>query len=250
MKLKEKVGIVTGGANGIGQAISLALSREGADVIVTDIDLEGAERVAEEIKSLGRRSLPVRADVTKFQEVVGMAQTALKEFGKIDFLVNNAGGSAREKASLFHQSTPEVWDHVIAINLKGTMNCTRAVIEHMMERGTGKIVNIASDTGLVGYAGFVDYSAAKAGIIGFTRALAKEVASHGIHVNAVAPGPTATRVMLAKLPGDKFAKRTGLGRLGKPEEIAATVLFLTTQEADFITGQVIPVCGLSNLGVL
>jgi NAD(P)-dependent dehydrogenase (short-subunit alcohol dehydrogenase family) len=118
----------------------------------------------------------------------------------------------------------------------------------MIQNGSGRIVNISSDTGLIGYAGFVDYSTAKSGIIGFTRALAKEVASHGITVNSVAPGPTATRAMLVALPGDKFRQRTGLGRLGKPEEIAAMVVYLTLEDAAFITGQVFPVCGLSNLG--
>ena len=248
MKLKDKIGIVTGGANGIGRAIALGLAREGANVVIADIDSERAAQVAEEIKALGCEAIGVRTDVTKFHEANSMAKRVLEEFKKIDILVNNAGGSARERATLFCESTEEVWDYVFGINLKGTFNCTRAVIEHMMQQRSGKIVNIASDTGLVGYAGFVDYSTAKAGIIGFTHALAKEVVTYGINVNAVAPGPTATRTMLVSLAGDKFAKRTGLGRLGKPEEIAAMVVFLTTEGANFITGQVIPVCGLSNLG--
>jgi 3-oxoacyl-[acyl-carrier protein] reductase len=248
MKLKDKIGIVTGGANGIGRAIAHGVAKEGAGVVVADIDSEQANRVVDEIKALGCKGKAIRTDVTKFNEANSMAKTVLEEFKKIDILVNNAGGSAREKASLFCESTEDVWDYVFRINLKGTFNCTRAVIEHMMKRRYGKIINISSDTGLVGYSGFVDYSTAKAGIIGFTHALAKEVASYGINVNAVAPGPTATRVMLASLPGDKFKQRIGLGRLGKPEEIAAMVLFLTTEDANFITGQVIPVCGLSNLG--
>jgi len=250
MKLKDKIGIVTGGANGIGRAIALGLAREGAHIVVADIDSDQANKVADEIKAMGRRAMAIKVDVTQFDETDGMAKTALREFKKIDILVNNAGGSARERASLFHQSTKEVWDYVIGLNIKATFNCTRTVIEHMIEQRSGKIVNIASDTGLVGYAGFVDYSTAKAGIIGFTHALAKEVATYGINVNAVAPGPTATRTMLVSLAGDKFAQRVGLGRLGKPEEIAAMVVFLTTEDANFITGQVIPVCGLSNLGTL
>jgi 3-oxoacyl-[acyl-carrier protein] reductase len=248
MKLKDKIGIVTGGANGIGRAIALGLAKEGASVVVADIDSDQANKVVDEIKALGCKAMAIRADITKLNEANSMAKTVLEKFKKIDILVNNAGGSARERATLFCESKEEVWDYVFGINLKGTFNCTRAVIEHMIQRRGGKIVNIASDTGLVGYAGFVDYSTAKAGIIGFTHALAKEVASHGINVNAVAPGPTATRVMLASLPGDKFKQRIGLGRLGKPEEIAAMVVFLTTEDANFITGQVIPVCGLSNLG--
>ena len=248
MKLKDKIGIVTGGANGIGRAIAMALAKEGASVVVADIDSDQANKVAEEIKALGCKAMAIRTDVTKFNEASSMAKAVLETFKKVDILVNNAGGSARERATLFCESTEEVWDYVFRTNLKSTFNCSRAIIEHMIQRRGGKIVNIASDTGLVGYAGFVDYSAAKAGIIGFTHALAKEVASYGINVNAVAPGPTATRVMLASLPGDKFKQRIGLGRLGKPEEIAAMVVFLTTEDANFITGQVIPVCGLSNLG--
>jgi 3-oxoacyl-[acyl-carrier protein] reductase len=248
MKLKDKIGIVTGGANGIGRAIALGLAGEGASVVVADIDSEQANKVVDEIKALGCEGMAIETDVTRFNEATSMAKTVLDEFKKIDILINNTGGSAREKASLFCESTEDVWDYVLRINLKGTFNCTRAVIEHMMKRRYGKIINISSDTGLVGYSGFVDYSTAKAGIIGFTHALAKEVASYGINVNAVAPGPTATRVMLASLPGDKFKQRIGLGRLGKPEEIAAMVVFLTTEDANFITGQVIPVCGLSNLG--
>jgi len=248
MILKDKIGIVTGGANGIGRAIALGLAKEGAGVVVADIDSEQANRVVDEIKALGCKGMAIRTDVTKFNEANSMAKTVLEEFKKIDILVNNAGGSAREKASLFCESTEDVWDYVFRINLKGTFNCTRAVIEHMMKRRYGKIINISSDTGLVGYSGFVDYSTAKAGIIGFTHALAKEVASYGINVNAVAPGPTATRAMLASLPGDKFKQRTGLGRLAKPEEIAAMVVFLTSGDAEFISGQVFPVCGLSNLG--
>jgi NAD(P)-dependent dehydrogenase (short-subunit alcohol dehydrogenase family) len=248
MKLKDKIGIVTGGANGIGRAIALGLAKEGAGVVVADIDSDQANKVADEIRASGCKAMAIRADVGDFTETSSMVKTVLKAFKKIDILVNNAGGSARERASLFCESTEEVWDYVFRTNLKSSFNCTRAIIEHMIERRNGKIVNIASDTGLVGYAGFVDYSAAKAGIIGFTHALAKEVASYGINVNAVAPGPTATRVMLSKLSGDTFKQRIGLGRLAKPEEIAAMVVFLTTEDADFITGQVIPVCGLSNLG--
>jgi len=250
MKLENRIGIVTGGANGIGRAIALGLAKEGADVVIADIDSSQAEIVVDEIKGLGRKALAIKVDVTKINDVNLMVKTVLDKFKKIDILINNAGGSARERATLFCESTEDVWDYVIGLNLKGTFNCTRAVIEHMMQRRSGKIVNVSSDTGLVGYSGFVDYSAAKAGIIGFTMALAKEVASYGINVNAVAPGPTETRAMLVALPGNKFKQKTGLGRLGKPEEIAAMVVFLALEDANFITGQVFPVCGLGNLGTL
>jgi 3-oxoacyl-[acyl-carrier protein] reductase len=253
MELKDRNAIVTGGANGIGQAIALRLAREGANVAVVDIDSKQTDKVVSEIKALGRKGIAITADVTKMSEVKLMTETVLEKLDKIDILINNAGGSARSKASLFCESTEKIWDYVINLNLKGVFNCSRAVIEHMMQKRNGKIVNISSCTGLVGGPMMVDYSAAKAGVIGFTTALAKEVARYGINVNAVAPGLIGTNA-LHTLRGDifefqKLEQRTGLGRVGKPEEIAAMVVFLTTEDADFITGQVFPVCGLENLGV-
>ena len=250
MKLEDRVAIVSGAAWGIGQAIALGLAREGADVIVADIDSEQANSVVDEIKAFGREAIAVKVDVSKGQEVELMAKTALDKFGKIDILVNNAGGSARKRSSLFCDSTEEVWDYVLGINLKGVLNCSRAVIRHMMERRSGKIVSIASCAGVVGDPGAVDYSAAKSAIIGFTKALAKEVASYEINVNCVSPGPIETRA-LSTLPErvtEHLKKLTGLNRMGKPEDIAAMVLFLVSDEASFITGQNYAVCGLRNLG--
>ena len=254
MKLKDKSAIVTGGANGIGQAIAFKLAHEGANVVVADIDSKQAEKVVGEIKTFGREALAINVNVTKMHEVKSLVKTVLKEYERIDILINNAGGSAREKVSLFHESKEDTWDHVLNLNLKGVFNCSRAVIEHMIERRSGKIVNISSYFGLVGYPRFVDYSAAKAGVIGFTMALAKEVALYGINVNAVAPGPIETRGVHA-VAGDKdyihkLEQLSGLDRLGKPEEIAAMVAFLTSEEANFITGQVFAVCGLGNLGTM
>jgi 3-oxoacyl-[acyl-carrier protein] reductase len=254
VKLKDKSAIVTGGANGIGQAIAFKLAQEGANVVVADIDSKNAEKVVDEIKTLGREAIAVNVDVTKMNEVQLMVKTILKEFGKIDILINNAGGAARGKVSLFCESTEDTWDYVLNLNLKGVFNCSRSVIGHMMQGRSGKIVNISSHFGLVGHPRFVDYSAAKAGVIGFTMALAKEVALYGINVNAVAPGPIETR-MIREMPSDKFdihqlIQLSGVGRLGKPEEIAAVVVFLTTEDANFITGQVFPVCGLGNLGMM
>lgn len=247
MKLQDRVGVVTGAAHGIGRAIAIALAKEKATVIVADIDRNEALKVVEEIEALGAAAIAVKVDVTQSEEVKEMVNNIVNRFAKIDILVNNAGGSAREKSSLFYKSQEEVWDSVIERNLKSVFICTRAVIEHMMKRRSGKIVNISSCTGLVGYPGLVDYAASKAGVIGFTHALAQEVASYGINVNCVAPGPTETRAM-DSLPSEKFGQLTGLGRLGKPEEIAAMVVFLTTDDANFIAGQVFPVCGLRNLG--
>jgi NAD(P)-dependent dehydrogenase (short-subunit alcohol dehydrogenase family) len=254
MRLRERNAIVTGGANGIGRAIALNLAQEGANVIVADIDSREANKVVDEIKSIGSKSMTITVDVTKMNEVKLMAKTALEEFKSIDILINNAGRTARERASLFCESTEDIWDQVFNLNLKGPFNCSRAIIKHMIRRCSGKIVNISSISGLVGTVGMVDYSAAKAGIIGFTMALAKEVASYKINVNAVAPGPIETSGLLLwmnrnRIEPGKFVQSTGLGRLGKPEDVATMVTFLTTDEANFITGQVFPVCGLVNVGI-
>jgi 3-oxoacyl-[acyl-carrier protein] reductase len=251
-QLSGRNAIVTGGAKGIGRAIAFKLAQEGANVAVVDIDSRGAEQVASELKNSKIKAIAIRADVTKMDEAQLMTQTVLEEFGRVDILVNNAGGSARGKASMFCDSVESTWDYVFNLNLKSTFNCTRSIINHMQQMQFGKIVNISSIAGLVGMTLWVDYSTAKAGIIGFTRALAKEVAPYGINVNAVAPGSTAAGGVL-ELEKDKFdisklEKLSGLGRLAKPEEIAAMVAFLTTEDANFITGQVFPVCGLANLG--
>jgi 3-oxoacyl-[acyl-carrier protein] reductase len=249
MKVANKVAVVTGGGRSIGRAISLELAREGADVVVADLDIEPANDVAAEIKALGRRALAIKLDVTKFKDAEQMAKTTLGEFGKIDILVNNAGQSARERRSLFCDSKEEVWDFVLGINLKGVLNCSRAVINSMIERKAGKIISISSVAGVVGEKGMVDYSAAKAGVIGFTMSLAKEVADHGINVNCVSPGSIETRnvTFISKEVYDSAAKETGLGRWGRAEEVACVVRFLASDEASYVTGQNYHVCGLLNL---
>lgn len=250
MQLKDSVAIVTGGASGIGKAISLQLAQEGASVVIADIDVEGAKKVSDEIKTIGRRAMVVKIDVTRSEDVGQKIKAVLDEFGKIDILVNNAGGTAREKGGAFHESTEEVWDWVIALNLKGVRNCTRAVINHMMQRRSGKIINNASVSGVIGAANRVDYSAAKAGVIGFTKALAKEVAPYGIYVNSVSPGPTETSLLFAaSLERQRTLKESVLlGRFGKPEEIASMVVFLASDEASYITGQNFIVDGGRSLG--
>jgi NAD(P)-dependent dehydrogenase (short-subunit alcohol dehydrogenase family) len=166
----------------------------------------------------------------------------------VDTLVNCAGGPDSVEV-FFRGSVEEVWDRVIAVNLKGVRNCTRAVINHMIDRRYGKIVNIASLAGVVGGYSKVDYSAAKAGVIGFTMALAKEVAGFGINVNCISPGPIQTRALLIHPEYvEQGARMTGLGRVGKPEEVAALAVFLASDEAGFITGQNYPICGIKNLG--
>ncbi len=249
MMLNAKTAIVTGAAMGIGKAIAIDLAREGADVVVTDLNLEEAKKVADEIKAIGRKALAIKTDVTKSAEVNQMVKNVLDTFGKIDILVNNAGQGARERASLFKDSSEEVWDFVIGVNLMGVLNCCRAVCDHMIQRHSGKIINIASFDGVVGDPGMADYSGAKAGVIGFTMAFAKEVAQNGIYVNCVSPGPIETRAVkfMSTERIESLKKMTGLGRFGKPEEIAYMVSFLASEKANFITGQNFLVCGLANL---
>jgi NAD(P)-dependent dehydrogenase (short-subunit alcohol dehydrogenase family) len=245
MKLADKVAIVTGAARGIGREIALTLVREGGKVAICDVDVEPLNDVADEIKAAGGQAWAGKVDVTKSAEINQMVESTLQRFGRIDILVNNAGGSARDKASEFHEAEEEVWASTITRNLNGTLACTRAVINHMIERKSGKIVNLASVNGISGQAGFVDYSAAKAGIIGFTKALAKEVNAHGINVNAVAPGVIETRVVeqIPKETMEEILKTLKLNRLGQPEDVANAVLYLASDEASYITGHILVICG-------
>jgi NAD(P)-dependent dehydrogenase (short-subunit alcohol dehydrogenase family) len=256
MKLSGRCAIVTGGARGIGRAIVTRLACEAANVVVADINIEAAEKVIEEIKCPGSRSKALKVDVCNRIEVEGMVDAVVEEFGAVDILINNAGITGGEKQTVFSESSEDTMELVIHSNLMGTLNCSRAVINQMIRRRRGKIVSIASTAGLVGTPAAVDYSAAKAGIIGFTMALAKEVACYGINVNCVAPGNTDTdmnRKMIAQqgkaFDTTRVLQSSGLGRIAKPDEIAAMVAFLTTDDADFITGQVFPVCGLRNIGI-
>lgn len=180
-ELKGKVAIVTGAGSrgsGMGRAIALALAREGVSIVVNDIDQEGTRKVADEINSIGCQALAIVADVTRSDEVDKMVKAALSKFGTIDILVNNAGGHAKKDASFFNESREAVWDRVLNLNLKGTLNCSRAVVNHMMERKQGKIVNIASIVGLYGRYGLADYAAAKGAIISFTRSIAQIGRAH------------------------------------------------------------------------
>jgi len=251
MTLKDKSAIVTGAGRGIGRAIALKLAEEGADIVIVDIDMENANRVVSEIRTLHREAIAVRADVTKREDVNQMAKTVLDKFGKIDILVNNAGGSARERNALFHESAEEIWDWVIALNLKGTLLCTRAVINHMIQRGSGKIINLGSVSGMIGQYKIVDYCAAKGGVIAFTKALAKEVSPLGINVNCVSPGgiQTAATGWFSEEELVEKKKLSYLKRLGTPDEVANTVAFLASDGSSYITGQNIPICGGRNLGI-
>jgi 3-oxoacyl-[acyl-carrier protein] reductase len=240
MNLANRVAIVTGGGRGIGRAIALRLAEAGADVVVNDV--EPVEAVIKEIKAMGRQALPVLADVSSAAEVEKMVAEAIAAYGRIDILVNNAG-IARDQLLL--RMTEEEWDSVLAVDLKSVFLCTRAVLKYMVKERRGRIISISSITGVVGNPGQANYAAAKAGIIGFTRTVAKEVASRGITVNAIAPGFIDTEMTkhLKAEWREELKKRIPLGRFGSPGDVAEAVAFLASDAAGYITGQVLGVDG-------
>jgi 3-oxoacyl-[acyl-carrier protein] reductase len=242
LEVNGKIALVTGGAQGIGKAIALLLAQKGSDVIVSDVNLEKAEETAREIEALRRRSMAIRANVAVFDEVEKMVQALIERFGRIDILVNNAG-IARDKLLL--RMTEEDWDAVLDINLKGTFNCTKTVIRHMSKQRSGRIVNIASVVGEMGNAGQANYSASKAGVIGFTKTIAREFASRGITVNAIAPGYIVTPMTdaLPEKAKEELKRMIPMERLGQPEDVAQAVLFLVSEASGYITGQVLNVNG-------
>ena len=241
-ELNGRVAIVTGGAQGIGKAIALTLARHGADVVVTDINLERAQATAQEIEALQVRSLAIKANVADVSATEQMVKETVDKLGKIDILVNNAG-ITRDNVLL--RMKPEEWDQVMEVNLKGTYACTRAALKFMFRQKNGRIVNIASITGLMGNAGQANYSASKAGIIGFTKAVAREYANRGITVNAVAPGfiDTAMTQAIPEKEREALTRQIPMERLGTPDEVAAAVYFLVSDLSRYITGQVINVNG-------
>lgn len=244
-RFEGKVAIVTGGAQGIGEAIARRLASEGAQVAILDIQPDKAEKVAADIAAGGGRALAMEMDITKNQDVKQAVKEVEEKWGKIDVLINNAGW---DKAAPFIQLTEEIWDKVIAINLRGPIAMTRAVLDGMISRKYGRIVNIASDAGRVGSTGESVYSACKGGIIAFTKTLARELVRYNILVNCVCPGPTDTP-MLADIARENprlveaLQNAIPMRRLGKPEELAAAVAFLASDEASYITGQTLSVSG-------
>jgi len=242
MRLKDKVALVTGSAQGIGREIALALAAEGADVVISDINMEKAVLAAGEVEGLGRRSLALELDVTSFAKVEEAVNKILDKFRKVDILVNNAGIT---KDNLLLRMSDAEWDTVLQVNLKGTFNCIKAVSRVMLKQRSGKIISIASIIGIIGNAGQANYAASKAGIIALTKTTAKELASRGINVNAVAPGFIQTE-MTARLPEELKQKMLGvipLNKFGTPADVAGVCVFLASEEAHYITGQTIVVDG-------
>jgi 3-oxoacyl-[acyl-carrier protein] reductase len=243
MSFEGRTAIITGGSRGIGRTIAEVLAGRGADVVIADIIADRAEATAAEIAAAtGRKTLAVQVDVSNHESAKNLAEKTMAAFGRIDILVNNAGVT---RDTLIMRMEESDWDLVLNVNLKGAFNCCKAVVRPMMKQRYGRIVNISSVSGLAGQAGQANYSASKAGLIGLTKALAREMASRQITVNAVAPGliPTDLTKDLPVELTDSILKATPLGRLGKPEEIAYAVAFLASDEAAYITGQVLSVDG-------
>jgi len=247
MNLQDKVAIITGSGGGIGRGIALKFGSLGAKVVVADLKIDGAKETVSLLEKAGGKGLALGTDITDRAQVQDMVKTSLSAFGKLDILVNNAGWDIIEP---FMRNNPELWDKVIAINLKGPIYCTRAVLDHFIERKYGKIVNISSDAGRVGSSGEAVYSACKGGIIAFTKTMAREMARYQINVNCVCPGPTDTPLLAEMTKGetgakiiDAMTKAVPFRRLAKPEDIAGAVAFLASDEAGFITGQTLSVSG-------
>jgi len=243
MELSTRVAIVTGSGRGIGRAIALKLAESGIRVVLNDFgDFKTVESVAKEIKAMGGESAQVMADVSKGDDVTRLVNEAMSAFKRVDILVNNAGIT---RDQLILRMSEEEWDSVLNVDLKSVFLCTKAVLRHMAKQRWGRVISISSIVGMMGNKGQANYAAAKAGIIGFTRAVAKEVATHGVTVNAVAPGFIDTEMtrQLKKEWREELKKLIPTGELGTPRDVAEAVNFLASEGAGYITGQVLGVTG-------
>lgn len=242
MQRNNTIAIITGGASGIGKTTALMFAKRGTTVVICDVNEEDGKHALEELHAIDPDCLFFKVDVTKREEINKMVNSVMETFGRIDVLVNNAG---IVKDALLIKMTGDQWDRVIDINLKGTFNCTQAVLPAMIQQKRGKVINTSSVVGVYGNVGQTNYAASKAGVIGLTKSWAKELGRKGITVNAIAPGYTMTD-MMSTVPQkvlDLMAERTPMGRLGKPEDIANATIFLASPEADFINGAVLSVDG-------
>jgi acetoacetyl-CoA reductase/3-oxoacyl-[acyl-carrier protein] reductase len=240
-----RIAVISGAANGIGRASALRLAREGADLVVVDREGDALLGVAREIEAAGRQVLPITADWTDQRAVVEAFAAIRRRFGRIDVLFNNVGQSARERASEFHASEEATWRFVIEVSLVATMRATRLAVEEMRARRSGRIVNMSTESAFYGDVGFVDYAAAKMGVIGFTRSLARELAPFQVNVNAVCPGAIRTRAhdRLPREVIDRVRNSVPMGYVAEPEDVAGVVAFLASDDARYITGQSILIDG-------
>ena len=242
MRLEGKVALITGGAQGIGRAIVLLFARQGARVAISDVNLEKAQETCREVESLGGQAMAIGGNVADAKAAEAMMEQAVEKFGGLDILVNNAGIT---RDGILLRMKEEDWDSVMAVNLKGAFHCTKAALRFFLKRRGGKIINIASVTGEMGNAGQSNYAASKAGLIGFTKSVAREYASRNIQANAVAPGfiDTAMSQAIPQKGREFLIQQIPMERLGTPEDVAEAVLFLASPGADYITGQVLNVNG-------
>lgn len=242
MRLSGKTAFVTGAGRGIGRAIAIKLAQEGADVAICARTPAALEEVQRQIEAAGRKAISIPLDVSQSAAVESAVETILDKFGKLDILVNNAGIT---RDGLLIRMKPEDWDDVIAVNLKGTFLCTRAVARVMMRQRSGRIINLASVVGLIGNAGQTNYAASKAGIIGLTKSVARELAGRGVTANAIAPGFIETEMTQALTDPMKeyWLGNIPLGRFGQPNDVAEAAVFLASDAASYITGQVLQVDG-------
>ena len=244
-RLEDRLAVITGAGWGIGRASALRMADEGAHLAILDIEPETLAATAEAIRERGRNVLAIQADCTNDAAIADAFARIAADCGDIDILMNNVGQSARQRASQFHQSSPEVWDFVHNISLRPTMLASRQVVPGMRARRRGRIVNVASNAGLAGEIGLADYAAAKMGVIGFTRSLARELAPFGVNVNALCPGVTKTRV-IERISNEIVAaiqSQIPLGYFAEPEDIAAVAAFLASDDARYMTGQSVVVDG-------
>ena len=246
MRLKDKNAIVTGAGQGIGRSIALKLAQEGANVVIAEVNADTGAQTAKEVEALGRRVLFISVDVANQKQVQGMADQVLKAWKRIDILVNNAGF---DRPGHLLKVKEEDWDAVLGVHLKGTLNCIQDVVPHMIENGYGKIVNLSSVWGKRGAVSEISYSSAKAGIIGLTKSVARELGRYQINVNAILPGLilTPTIAKMAEKYRNRIIEHTPLGRIGQPEEVANVVAFLASDEASFMTGAAVEVSGGSAM---
>lgn len=243
MRLKDKVAIITGGSRGIGKAYAIAMAKEGSNIVITDI-IDTSQAV-KEIKNIGVKALGINTDISKEEDCLRMAQETVKEFGKIDILVNNAAAYADLTRCPFYEIKLDEWDKAMSVNVKGIFLCIRAVFPYMKKQGSGKIINITSNTVHMGMPNFLHYVTSKGAIIAMTRSLARELGDYGITLNAVAPGYTMSEVNIQKTPlsSKERLQRRCIKRDQYPEDLVGTIIYLSSEDSNFISGQTLIVDG-------